>query len=212
MRRTDGARRRQRDCRAGEGQDRFYAQLVVGADFATIAKKDPDDSSTGKGGDMGWFPAARVRVKQISTQGWRICNPSSDVGWHVMKRLGTRTTDASAQAARQHAVQSPPQVAGRIKTSCANCVGQLTSADRQKRPGCARRPPLLASRGIGPGACVRIAQRVHATDRRARRPDTLMQQPAHWPAAALRDAEKSVFGELALLGIEIKSYRPYSAT
>ncbi len=92
--------------------DALRAQLVAGADFATLAKKDSDDTATSeKGGDMGWFPvdawgsAVATQVQQLKDG--EISQPfQSDIGWHVLKRLGERTTDASTQAAREAARQN----------------------------------------------------------------------------------------------------------
>jgi len=89
--------------------DALRAKLVAGADFATIAKTESEDSSTsGKGGDMGWFPAnawgtaVETQIQQIKDG--ELSQPfKSDVGWHVLKRLGTRVTDAGAQAERDTA-------------------------------------------------------------------------------------------------------------
>jgi peptidyl-prolyl cis-trans isomerase SurA len=91
--------------------DALRAQLVAGADFATIAKSASDDTATrDKGGDMGWFPvdawgtAVSTQIQQIKDG--ELSQPfQSDVGWHVLKRLGTRTTDISQQAAREAARQ-----------------------------------------------------------------------------------------------------------
>jgi peptidyl-prolyl cis-trans isomerase SurA len=89
--------------------DALRTQLVAGADFATIAKKESDDTATSeKGGDMGWFPvsawgsAVETQIQQLKDG--ELSPPfQSDVGWHVMKRLGTRVTDASGQAERDTA-------------------------------------------------------------------------------------------------------------
>ena len=89
--------------------DALRAQLVAGADFATLAKKDSDDTVTNaKGGDMGWF-AADAWGSAVATQiqhlkDGELSQPfQSDVGWHVLKRLGSRVTDVSVQAARDTA-------------------------------------------------------------------------------------------------------------
>jgi peptidyl-prolyl cis-trans isomerase SurA len=92
--------------------DALRAQLVAGADFATIAKKESDDSSTSdKGGDMGWFPvnawgsSVENQIQQLKDG--ELSQPfQSDVGWHVLKRLGTRVTDISGQAEREAARQA----------------------------------------------------------------------------------------------------------
>jgi len=89
--------------------DALRAQLVAGTDFATIAKKESDDSSTSeKGGDMGWFPAnawgSAVEAQIQQLKDGELSQPfRSDVGWHVLKRLGSRVTDASAQSERNTA-------------------------------------------------------------------------------------------------------------
>jgi len=89
--------------------DALRAQLVAGTDFATLAKKESEDSSTSdKGGDMGWFPtnawgsAVGNQIQQLKDG--EISQPfRSDIGWHVLKRLGSRVTDISVQAARDAA-------------------------------------------------------------------------------------------------------------
>jgi peptidyl-prolyl cis-trans isomerase SurA len=81
--------------------DALRAQLIAGADFATLAKKNSDDSSTSeKGGDMGWFPASawgtavETQIQQLKDGD--VSQPfQSDVGWHLMKRLGTRRTNTT---------------------------------------------------------------------------------------------------------------------
>jgi len=86
--------------------DALRAQLVAGADFETLAKKESEDEATNqKGGDMGWFPvdawgtAVSVEIQKIKDG--EISQPfRSDVGWHLIKRLGTRVTDVSDQVAR----------------------------------------------------------------------------------------------------------------
>lgn len=89
--------------------DALRAQLVAGADFATLAQKESDDTETrSKGGDMGWFPvdgwgtAVAQQVQQLKDG--ELSQPfQSNVGWHLIKLLGTRTTDVSVQAARDAA-------------------------------------------------------------------------------------------------------------
>jgi len=92
--------------------DALRAQLVAGADFATTAKKESDDTSTSeKGGDMGWFQASAwgsaVESQIQLLKDGEVSQPfQSDVGWHLLKRLGTRVTDASTQAEREAARQA----------------------------------------------------------------------------------------------------------
>ena len=92
--------------------DDLRAQIVAGADFAAIATKNSDDALTkDKGGDMDWFPvnawgtAVASQIQQLKDG--EVSQPfQSDVGWHVIKRLGSRVTDVSQQAAREAARQA----------------------------------------------------------------------------------------------------------
>jgi peptidyl-prolyl cis-trans isomerase SurA len=92
--------------------DALRAQLVGGADFATLAKANSDDTATNtKGGDMGWFQAGdwgdAVASQIKALKDGELSQPfQSDVGWHVIKLLGTRTSDVSVQAAREAARQT----------------------------------------------------------------------------------------------------------
>lgn len=89
--------------------DALRAQIVAGADFATVAQKDSDDTETkSKGGDMGWFPidgwgtAVAQQIQHLKDG--ELSEPfPSNVGWHIIKLLGNRTTDVSVQAARDAA-------------------------------------------------------------------------------------------------------------
>ena len=89
--------------------DALRAQIVGGADFATLAKQASDDTSTrDKGGDMGWFPAqawgSAVEAQIVKLKDGEVSEPfQSDVGWHLMKRLAARTSDVSGQVARDAA-------------------------------------------------------------------------------------------------------------
>ncbi|HEY2347063.1 MAG TPA: peptidylprolyl isomerase [Xanthomonadaceae bacterium] len=92
--------------------DALRAQLATGADFGEMAKKDSDDTATNaKGGDMGWFEAngwgSAVATQVEQLKDGEISQPfQSDVGWHVIKLLGSRSTDVSAKAARETARQT----------------------------------------------------------------------------------------------------------
>lgn len=89
--------------------DALRAQLAAGADFGTLAQKESDDTETrSKGGDMGWFPAegwgTAVAQQVQHLKDGEISQPfQSNVGWHIIKMLGTRTTDVSVQAVRDEA-------------------------------------------------------------------------------------------------------------
>ncbi len=92
--------------------DGLRAQLAAGADFTEIAKASSDDTATkAKGGDMGWFQANAwgdaVAVQLKALKDGDLSQPfQSDVGWHVIKLLGSRTNDISEQAAREAARQT----------------------------------------------------------------------------------------------------------
>ncbi|MBS0192998.1 MAG: peptidylprolyl isomerase [Proteobacteria bacterium] len=92
--------------------DAFRAQVLAGGDFGALAKKDSDDTETrDKGGDMGWFPAegwgTAVSLQVQKLKDGEVSEPfQSDVGWHVLKLLGTRSTDVGEQALREQAKQA----------------------------------------------------------------------------------------------------------
>jgi peptidyl-prolyl cis-trans isomerase C len=79
------------------------AQLAKGGDFAKLAKeKSLDPGSKEKGGDLGWFSAAGM-VKPFSDavvalkKGETTAAPvQTQFGWHVIKLVDTRATQAPA--------------------------------------------------------------------------------------------------------------------
>jgi len=78
-------------------------------DFAAVAKHDSQDATTaGGGGDMGWFPVDQfgTRVAEVvsTLKDGEISAPfQTDVGWHVLQRLGTRQQDRTADMKRDQA-------------------------------------------------------------------------------------------------------------
>lgn len=88
------------------------ARLVAGEDFAKLAREFSEDGPTSNlGGDMGWFQINGYgpRVGQVlgTTQDNEISEPfQSDVGWHILQRLATRTQDRTAEAERDKARQT----------------------------------------------------------------------------------------------------------
>ena len=59
--------KRRTDAEALAKAKKLLQQLRAGADFATLAKKESDDTmSAGKGGDLGWFPKGQM-VKEFDT-------------------------------------------------------------------------------------------------------------------------------------------------
>jgi foldase protein PrsA len=71
--------------------DGLYKQLVAGADFATLAKANSDDTgSRDQGGDLGWFARGDM-VKQFEDKAFSmkpgdLSEPiRTDYGWHIIK-------------------------------------------------------------------------------------------------------------------------------
>lgn len=87
-------------------------QIDDGADFGEIAKEHSDDpTSANLGGDMGWFQngAYGERVEQMlaALEVNEVSEPfQSQVGWHIIERLGQRETDVTEAAIRQRARES----------------------------------------------------------------------------------------------------------
>lgn len=82
------------------------ARIAGGEDFATVAREASDDAVTrAQGGDMGWFPLnAWGRAVASALEGLQdneLSEPfASDVGWHLIQRLGTRQQDVTREAQR----------------------------------------------------------------------------------------------------------------
>ena len=87
----------------------LHAKLVAGEKFADVARADSDDTLTrADGGDMGWFAinawgSAIGNQLQAMTDG-QLSQPfQSEVGWHIVQRLGTRQQDVTEQNRRNQA-------------------------------------------------------------------------------------------------------------
>jgi len=84
----------------------IHEQLVAGADFAELAREYSDDiSSANLGGDMGWFqPQAygeRIAQTLASMQDGDISEPfQTEMGWHIIERLGMREKDVTVESLR----------------------------------------------------------------------------------------------------------------
>ncbi|GGA86346.1 chaperone SurA [Arenimonas soli] len=84
-------------------------RIVAGEDFAAIAREHSEDTmSRNDGGDMGWFPVnawgTSVGAQLTQLRDGEISQPfQSEVGWHVIKRLGTREQDVTEQNRRNQA-------------------------------------------------------------------------------------------------------------
>ena len=78
-------------------------------DFAALAKKDSQDpNSASAGGDMGWFTieqyGSQVANQLAVLKDGEISQPfQTDVGWHILQRLGTREQDRTKQMQRDQA-------------------------------------------------------------------------------------------------------------
>jgi len=87
-------------------------RILDGEDFAEIARENSDDpSSANLGGDMGWFQEGSYgeRVEQMLTglDVNEISEPfQSQVGWHIIEKLGYREIDVTEEAIRQRARES----------------------------------------------------------------------------------------------------------
>lgn len=89
--------------------EELHARLVAGEDFAKLARENSDDTLTrAEGGDMGWFAinawgSAIGNQLQAMSDG-QLSQPfQSEVGWHVIKRLGVREQDVTEQNRRNQA-------------------------------------------------------------------------------------------------------------
>ena len=84
-------------------------QIIGGGDFAELAREHSDDpTSANLGGDMGWFEENSYgeRIQQIlaGLDEDEISEPfQSQVGWHIIEKLGYRETDISEEARRNRA-------------------------------------------------------------------------------------------------------------
>lgn len=83
-------------------------RIVSGADFGELAKLNSDDSSSIKGGDLGWvYPGDTVPEFERAMNNLKVGELSepfaSPFGWHLMQVLERRKTDVSGERKRQEA-------------------------------------------------------------------------------------------------------------
>mgnify|MGYP006188451629 CR=1 FL=1 len=87
----------------------LHAKLVAGEKFADVARADSDDTLTrADGGDMGWFAinawGSAIGNQLQSLADGQLSQPfQSEVGWHIVQRLGTRQQDVTEQNRRNQA-------------------------------------------------------------------------------------------------------------
>ncbi len=100
---------------AREAMDRvseIRQDIMDGADFAEEAKEHSDDpTSANIGGDMGWFPenqyGPRIEQALAGMEEGEVSEPfQTQVGWHIIQRLGFRETDVTEEARRIRARNS----------------------------------------------------------------------------------------------------------
>ena len=88
---------------------RIHTELLDGDSFEELAKKYSDDvNSANLGGDMGWFvPASygeRMDETLMALKDGEISEPfQTEVGWHIIERLGTREKDITEESLRASA-------------------------------------------------------------------------------------------------------------
>ena len=83
-------------------------RIVNGSNFSELARLNSDDSSGGRGGDLGWvFPGDTVPDFERAVKGLKPMEVSQPVktpfGWHLIQVLERRTTDASSERKRLEA-------------------------------------------------------------------------------------------------------------
>ncbi len=87
------------------------SRILAGEDFAKLARENStEEMNAGKGGDMGWFELSQwgqgIGSKLEALKDGEISDVFlSDVGWHFVKRLGTRTQDMTDENRRSQARQ-----------------------------------------------------------------------------------------------------------
>jgi len=84
-------------------------QIIKGADFVELARKNSQDENTANlGGDLGWFVANEYgeRVAQVvdSLKNGEVSEPfRTDLGWHILKREDVRERDRTEDYQRAQA-------------------------------------------------------------------------------------------------------------
>ncbi|MFC4729645.1 peptidylprolyl isomerase [Coralloluteibacterium thermophilus] len=82
------------------------ARIEAGEDFGAVAREVSEDASTrAQGGDMGWFEAnawgGAVAAQLGTLADNEVSQPfQSDVGWHLIQRLGSREQDVTDELRR----------------------------------------------------------------------------------------------------------------
>ena len=94
---------------ARQKAEALHARITAGEDFAKVALEESDDTQTrAKGGDMGWFPAdgwgtaVKGQIEQLA-DGQVSPVFQSEVGFHIIKRIGSREQDVTDDNRRNRA-------------------------------------------------------------------------------------------------------------
>ena len=94
---------------ARQKADALHDRIVAGEDFAKVAKEASDDLITrAAGGDMGWFQTQQwgsAVATQIQSLADGQVSPvfQSEIGFHIIKRIGTREQDVTDENRRNKA-------------------------------------------------------------------------------------------------------------
>ncbi|MGQ0801763.1 MAG: peptidylprolyl isomerase [Pseudomarimonas sp.] len=89
--------------------NQIHQRLMAGEDFAAVAKEVSDDTMTrNQGGDMGWFPpmawGTAVGNQLLALKDGETSKPfSSEAGYHILQRLGSRVQDVTVESERNRA-------------------------------------------------------------------------------------------------------------
>lgn len=95
--------------KARERIDALRKRIIEGADFAEQAKAHSDDKTTANlGGDLGWFQAgtygAGIDTAMKPLKDGELSAPfRTDLGWHIVKRVGQREMDRTVEVRRAQA-------------------------------------------------------------------------------------------------------------
>lgn len=86
--------------------DKLLARIRGGEAFADVAREASDDQITrARGGDMDWFQlsawGSAVAKTIVNLKDGEVSEPfSSDAGWHLIQRLGSREQDVTRETER----------------------------------------------------------------------------------------------------------------
>ncbi len=95
-----------------KAQDLYERIVDKHEDFAALAKKESkDDTTANLGGDMGWFQpnawGSTIAAKLAGMKDGEVSQPfQTEVGWHILERLGSRQSDQTEEIARDQARQA----------------------------------------------------------------------------------------------------------